>query len=245
MRRVGRTTLCGAVWLSAAAADAGYRRGSDGDPASVSATTTSTTSSSSTVASAAGSTTIPGLAGSLPPSETEQEIARALFDMVNEERQARGLAPLTWSDELAAGAGEWNITMAAGGELQHAELDRILASSTTQPGGVDALPDFNQLGENIFRATSGVPAGRIHVAWMRSSGHRANILAETFTHLGVGVLCDEEGEVWATQRFGATVTEPPPQHTSVPPRRPITVDASEGPRCGGEPMRPDRPPSMT
>lgn len=47
-------------------------------------------------------------------------------------------------------------------------------------------------GENIARGQTS--AQQVTNAWMNSPGHRANILNEDFTHIGVGYV--EEGNYW-------------------------------------------------
>ena len=43
----------------------------------------------------------------------------------------------------------------------------------------------------------------INQGWMKSSGHRANILRDSFTHVAIGVAL-HGGDVWATQVFSST-----------------------------------------
>jgi uncharacterized protein YkwD len=37
--------------------------------------------------------------------------------------------------------------------------------------------------------------------WMRSPGHRANILSSRFTHIGVGAARTGSGQTYGTQNF--------------------------------------------
>lgn len=64
------------------------------------------------------------------------------------------------------------------------------------PGG------WRAWGENVAHAVAfpDLP-GTIHASWMDSPGHRANILRDTFTSVGIGYHVDEQGGVWATQVF--------------------------------------------
>lgn len=158
------------------------------------------------------------------PGDTDEEgaVERAVFDMVNREREERGLAPLEWDDALAARAREWSAAMAAEGRLEHQDSEAMR----------DAVDGYTALGENIFQSTAPVPAGRIHVGWMRSEGHRVNVLEPGFDRLGVGVVCSGTGEVWATQRFGRTAgTDRPGLDRDVPPEAPIVVADDAGPSC--------------
>ena len=55
---------------------------------------------------------------------------------------------------------------------------------------------YRTAGENIARGQISPKA--VVDAWMNSSGHRANILNSSFTHIGVGYA--ENGRYW-TQMF--------------------------------------------
>jgi hypothetical protein len=63
---------------------------------------------------------------------------------------------------------------------------------------------FSKIGENIAIAAQ---ASVIHTGWMHSPGHRANILDVDFTALGVGVVEDDEGELYAVEDFSAAVAK--------------------------------------
>ncbi|HEV2069869.1 MAG TPA: CAP domain-containing protein [Acidimicrobiales bacterium] len=161
----------------------------------------------------------PPAAGDATP---ERAMERAIFDMVNRERQERGLSPLDWDEELARRARQWSADMAAAGRLEHQDAQEMQA----------AVEGYTALGENIFQSSAPVAAGRIHVGWMRSEGHRVNVLEPGFDRLGVGVVCDESGEVWATQRFGRTAgADRPDLDRDVPPEEPVVTDPAKGPAC--------------
>jgi len=57
----------------------------------------------------------------------------------------------------------------------------------------------NAAGENVAYGNVS-PAGLVAM-WMRSSGHRANILNPKFNRLGVGAVSTSSGRVYATQDF--------------------------------------------
>ncbi|MCZ2840031.1 CAP domain-containing protein [Modestobacter sp. VKM Ac-2985] len=159
-----------------------------------------------------------------PEASAEEQIARAVFDRVNAEREARGLEPVAWNDALAAVGRDWSAEMADTGEFQHQDIQAVLQG--------DELSGFRAVGENIFTATGPVPAGTIHAGWMRSAGHRANILNPGWDRLGVGVFCAPDGSVWATQEFGRTAgSERPAVATTTPPAEPITRPDDDGPTC--------------
>ncbi|WP_309112653.1 CAP domain-containing protein [Saccharothrix sp.] len=149
---------------------------------------------------------------------------REIFDRVNAERAARGLAPVSWNEELAAVAAQWSRHMAATGRFEHQDTRALL--------GREDLAGFVAIGENIFRSTGPVPAGAVHAGWMRSPGHRANVLNPGWDRVGIGVFCADDGSVWATQEFGRTSdADRPPVSEQTPPAEPLTRPEPTGPRC--------------
>ncbi|MCZ7528698.1 MAG: CAP domain-containing protein [Acidimicrobiia bacterium] len=106
-------------------------------------------------------------------SAREQEIARDMFDRVNDERVRRGLPALAWDDGLAGSARSWSEEMAGSGAFRHSDLNPLLVR-------------FTAAAENIAYGRGAVTSGRIHVAWMQSDGHRRNILAPNVDVLGIG-----------------------------------------------------------
>lgn len=155
-------------------------------------------------------------------ADPERSMERVIFEMVNAEREERGLSPLEWDEQLARRARQWSTDMAAAGRFEHQDPQEMQA----------AVDGYTALGENIFRSSGPVPAGRIHVGWMRSEGHRVNVLEPGFDRLGVGLVCSESGESWATQRFGRTAgADRPDLDREVPPEEPVVGDAEKGPAC--------------
>ncbi|WP_040339848.1 CAP domain-containing protein [Candidatus Blastococcus massiliensis] len=160
-----------------------------------------------------------------PGGPAEDRMARALFDRVNAEREARGLQPVAWDDALAEIAADWSRSMAETGVLEHQDMRSLLDR--------DDLEGFAGIGENVFTASGPLPAGHAHVGWMRSDGHRVNVLNPGWDRLGVGVFCAPDGSTWATQQFGRTVDADRPQVSDeTPPTEPIARPEEDGPSCG-------------
>jgi uncharacterized protein YkwD len=155
----------------------------------------------------------------------EDRMARDVLDRVNAEREARGLAPVSWNDELAGVAREWSAEMADTGTFEHQDIAQVLRSGE--------LAGFTSMGENIFSSTGPVPAGTIHAGWMRSDSHRVNVLNPGWDRLGVGVVCAGDGSVWATQEFGRTAgADLPAVASETPPAEPLARPEDDGPSCG-------------
>lgn len=117
----------------------------------------------------------------LDPSVGADQIARANFLYLNQERRARGLPALEWSGEAAAIAHAHSEDMRAHDFVGH-----------TSPTTGDVIARFQAKGlrattirENVARGYG--PKG-IHESLMNSPGHRVNILATDVTHVAVGVV---------------------------------------------------------
>ncbi|HEX3212498.1 MAG TPA: CAP domain-containing protein [Actinomycetota bacterium] len=169
----------------------------------------------------AAPTTSPAPAGS---QSTAQKLASDLFERLNAERRARGLAALDWDGDLARIAGDWSAEMAGSGNFRHRDLGAA--------GGLPGMGKFSALGENIAWV-EGYPSmgNQLHVGWMRSEGHRANILQRGFDSVGIGVVCSG-GRAWATQNFGRLdSSSAPSMGSSTPAEEPIVATRNDGVRC--------------
>lgn len=116
-----------------------------------------------------------------------------LLDAVNAERATRGIPRLRPATDLRTAARAQSITMADQQRLHHTE---DLGS---------AISNWKLLAENVGRGPS---AGSIHDALMNSPGHRANILDDRLTEVGLGVEVRDR-QVWVTQVFRQPRTAEP------------------------------------
>jgi uncharacterized protein YkwD len=151
------------------------------------------------------------------PAIESDDLARDIAVRVNDERVARGLAPLVWHDGLAELSRSWSEQM-------------LVTGYRHSPAAFRVLPDLHGIGENI--AMGQTDAGGTHVGWMRSDGHRQNLLDPDHTAMGIGVVCRNDGRMWSTQLFGRPVDSYNLGAHGMPPVRPI-VRQDDGPGCGG------------
>lgn len=114
--------------------------------------------------------------------------AKEIFEATNAERIDAGLTELVWNEELAKAA-----------DLRAGEI--INDFDHVRPDGTKCYVLSKLIhGENIARGPHA--AGKVYVAgWMGSEGHRANILCDRYTLIGVGTKCTEYGDT-AVQIFG-------------------------------------------
>jgi len=145
-----------------------------------------------------------------PSGGSKADIAtRDYLDRLNAERAARGLHALAWDDSLSAYAANWSREMAASG-FRHSNIGSLLDGR------------FGLVGENIATGRgAGVTAGVLHVSWMRSDGHRTNMLSPGFDVVGIGVYCAADGTMFATQVFARRASSGPAPRGGTPPVDPI------------------------
>ncbi|HEY9325837.1 MAG TPA: CvpA family protein [Candidatus Limnocylindria bacterium] len=106
---------------------------------------------------------------------------RQMFDLVNDERAAVGLARLQWDDRLLPVARQHSEEMfklkyfAHQSPVSGSPFDRLKTAGIT----------YTRAGENLAYAQSVSVA---HRGLMQSQGHRENILRPEFTHMAIGVV---------------------------------------------------------
>lgn len=132
------------------------------------------------------SITVPTLSSSTKAYETE------VVRLVNQRRAEQGLKPLTQDWQLSRVARFKSEDMSKLGYFSH--------NSPTYGSPFDMMKSFGisyrSAGENIARGYK--TPEEVVDAWMKSPGHRANILNSSYTHIGVGYV--NSGNHW-TQMF--------------------------------------------
>ena len=184
MRRLSMTfvplaALLGAIWLSATPAGAAGLQG----------------------------LVAPGAAcpGQTADRATIPEQERAMLCLTNYARRASGLAGFRPSDELAASSGRKSGDIVRCDQFSHSACQRDFTFWIKRVGFIEQ--SCWRAGENIAWGTGSLGTVRsIFLAWMRSEGHRENILG-SFRQVGIGLRVGSlEGHrgahVW-TQHFGA------------------------------------------
>ncbi|HUW83556.1 MAG TPA: CAP domain-containing protein [Phycisphaerae bacterium] len=125
------------------------------------------------------------------------EWAREVIDLVNAERVAEGMAPLRADGTLAEMAEDYACEMVEGEFFAHENPD---TGSTPGTRADDHGYVYYEVGENL--AVGYDSPEDVMVAWMDSPGHRANILHDSYTELGVGVRVALDGQIYWVQEFG-------------------------------------------
>ncbi|WP_204357843.1 CAP domain-containing protein, partial [Streptomyces sp. ICC1] len=116
--------------------------------------------------------------------------------LVNSERAAAGCGPLKDDPQLRAAAQGHSDDMARRNFFSHSNPDGADPGKRTTAAGYR----WSTYGENIAKGQQ-TPA-QVMDSWMKSQGHRENILNCSFKDIGVGIH-QGPGGPWWTQNFGA------------------------------------------
>lgn len=138
----------------------------------------------------------PAPAGSFV-EEVESEIAR----LVGAERAKQGLGALAADAKLGAIARAHSKDMLSKNYFSHTDAEGCGSSCRLEKAGYA----WRAVGENIYtmsgyRLSAAETAQKMVDGWMKSGGHRANILKTAFTHQGVGVAVSGS-TIYATHVF--------------------------------------------
>ncbi|WP_445506008.1 CAP domain-containing protein [Niallia sp. 03190] len=148
---------------------------------------------------AAAPANAPAPAASKPASETTAATEVSAFEkevveLTNKERAKNGLPALQLDTELSKVAKAKSQDMSTNNYFDH--------NSPTYGSPFDMMKKFaisyKAAGENIAKGQK--TPEEVVQAWMNSEGHRANILSNKFTHIGVGYV--ENGNYWTQQFIG-------------------------------------------
>ena len=124
---------------------------------------------------------------------------RRVFGLVNQEREANGLRPLVWIEKAATVARFHSNSMATSGFLGHRDMAGKKVSDRADQFG---LSNWTQIGENVVWISGYEdPAARAVYCWMKSSGHRKNILDRKYSETGLGLSIGDDGKYYFTQVF--------------------------------------------
>lgn len=154
----------------------------------------------------AGATACEG-ADKMPAALGAEGTAEVTACLLNEERTSRGLRPLRTNSILERAAGSY-----AGLLVREQHFDHVSPSGTTPLRRIKAAGYLRRargykVGENLAwgSGTYATPE-QIVEAWMRSSGHRRNILDRDYREFGLGVTLDAPVDLGGETDAGTYVT---------------------------------------
>jgi len=143
-----------------------------------------------------GAACAPSSGGSAPTGTQScgpDATTNAIYAYTNASRAQYGLPALAWNGQLGCLATLWSMYLANNNTFYHRDLNAVI----TSPG----YGGYRTLGENILKGPASMSAADMHIAWMNSPDHRANILSSSYSSMGIG-LAYANGQVWATENFG-------------------------------------------
>ena len=119
----------------------------------------------------------------------------AVLDRTNAERRAAGLSEFVANEKLFLAARGHSMNMARHGQMNHTLdgkglFERIRDAGYAVRGAAENIAWNQRDPSDVVRT------------WMRSSGHRANIMNGNYTEIGIGVAINGRSERYWTQVFG-------------------------------------------
>lgn len=152
-----------------------------------------------------------GQFGTLGPVVLATDSARVVLDLMNEERDNVGVAPMQWSPILALTAYDKLQEMEKQHTFRHVLPDKKPFVEIIFSGGYptrNADGTIVSAGENLSCGYE-TPESMIR-AWMNSEGHRRNILEPRYTEAGISIgmvtYSDRQPCLTAVVHFGTRAT---------------------------------------
>lgn len=122
---------------------------------------------------------------------------QVLYELLNQEREKRGLQPLRLNGELTRLARLKAKDMADNNYFSHTSPTYGKAVDMVREAGIDHWI----VSENIARTTSGA---RANTLFMGSTTHRSTMLNSRFTEVGIGMYREANGTLHVTEIFIGT-----------------------------------------
>jgi uncharacterized protein YkwD len=126
-----------------------------------------------------------------------QNAANQLFALANQARADAGVGQLQWDQSLAAAAYYHCKWMVQAGQIAH----RYNGEPDLKERAADRGARFATIEENV---AMGITAPVIQDAWMKSPGHRANLLSPVVDRVGIAVI-ESRGMLYAVEDFAHEV----------------------------------------
>lgn len=211
----GSTAARAGAVVEPLAGDAGAGAGADGAAGGVAAVNAER--AGGVVASAAGAGSAEE-AGAQPAEEDDEAsapwvdpridleyLALQVLAEANAVRMRAGAGPLVMDPALRRAARRYSRELARRREIEH--HSRTPGRRTFRQRIAAEGAEARVAGENLARLTASVESlpRRSVQAWMKSPGHRRNLLDPIFTRTGIGVMLGQDG-IWYVVQVYATRT---------------------------------------
>jgi uncharacterized protein YkwD len=156
----------------------------------------------------------------VPAADNFAVVEQATLCLVNQQRAANGVGALVENGTLTSASAGYSQRMIAQGFFAHESPDGGTLVDRLTGAGYLGGDDAWVVGENIGWGQGTLATARSMVsAWMDSPGHRANMLSDDYTEVGLGLaLGTPKDQTWGatyTTDFGAGANAPAPAHARV------------------------------
>ncbi len=132
-----------------------------------------------------------------PPKLDLTADEKAILELTNQARVTEKLPPLTPNAALFQAARSHSDNMAKQDKLEHLLDGKRVGDRVTAAGY-----DYDEVAENVAVTDEGT-AKDIVDGWLKSEGHRKNLLNPAVTEIGLGVAKSAKGDKYFTQVFAA------------------------------------------
>lgn len=126
-------------------------------------------------------------------------IEKKILELINKERRKRRLDELSWDSRLAGLARSYSGKMARENFFGHRDSK---GNSLVDRAREYNIKNWSGLGENLY-FSKGIddPTSSAVTGWLKSPGHRANLLNSSWTTTGIGIAKAKDGRIYITQVF--------------------------------------------
>lgn len=132
-------------------------------------------------------------------SVKDYSLERQVFELINKQRAQMGLAVLEWNEEVARMARAHSENMANFNFFSHTDLQGLMVNERADECGIRR---WRAIGENIaYNRGYENPAESAVENWMKSPGHRENLLNNRWKESGIGVAVTQNGTYYFTEVF--------------------------------------------
>lgn len=164
--------------------------------------------------------------------KTTQEICAIEVEIMrqtNEYRQSQGKSELRLGEKLSFAARDWSKTQGERRRIGHSGFSRERMSVISSEYGSSGAVEMSAENVAMTSASGSSPeriAGMFVRMWIKSSGHRRNILSKTST-IGVGIFKNNSGSYYATQIFGTESSESTISMSEINPSNLVRTEYNE------------------
>jgi uncharacterized protein YkwD len=138
----------------------------------------------------------------VPATDNLAAVGQATLCLLNQQRAANGVAALTENGRLTSASAGYSQRMVSEAFFAHEAPDGATLVDRLTGAGY-SVDDAIVVGENIGWGQGALARARSMVqAWMDSPGHRANLLSDDYTEVGLGIVLGTPDD----HSLGATYT---------------------------------------